>query len=415
MLVSFSVENYRCFKDQVTLDLRVPRGTAHGATPWDGNLQSVVAIYGANASGKTGLVRAVHTMRQQVLGSYRASTIEADPFLFDSEGRQRPSRFSATFLADDGVCYAYGYGVVGGRVTEEWAERYTTARATRLFDRFGNEVRFSAALKGPNRAVQTTMRSSSLYLSAALAADHPGLAPLFNWFAASLAPYPPHPENHVLPDVLSRVARDPALGMRLIGYLGRGDVGVSGLEVHEMPKSARPGPGDVVVWDDAALGGETPFSVYRAVTTHSILGQEYLLPLDEESDGTLAMLCHAYILEGSVRHGATVVLDEVDASLHPLLVRQLIKVFLDPQTNPNQAQLVFTTHDTSVMDAGYLEGSVLARDEVWVTEKSLGGVSTLVPISARGARKRDNLAPYYLAGRYGGVPQPADLVDPVLV
>jgi len=382
--------------------MRAPNGAAAGAKPWDGNLQPVAGIYGANASGKTGLCYAMSTMHAHVRDSYRSSSVDVEPFAFDEESPNRPTRFTATFVADDGVCYAYGYSVLNNRVCEEWAERYTTARPTLLFTRTGMDFKFGTALKGPNRMVEKILSSSNLFLSAAMAAKHPGLKPMYEWFTRRLGVYPARLHDFFLPHVIMYLASDPEMQDRMATIVGRADTGVSGLftETRHLPQAEKA--------DDDA-------ETYRAFGTHAIQGREYKLPLDLESDGTRAMLCHAFIMQSALKHGSTLVFDEIDASLHPVLVRELVKTFRDPQLNPTQAQLIFTTHDVSLIEAGYGNGALLSRDEMWITEKNQNGDSTLTPVADYSPRERDNLARRYMSGRFGGIPDIVDLVDPVLV
>ena len=420
MLVAFSVENYRCFRGRVTLDMRAPRGAAPGAKPWDGNLQSVAAVYGANASGKTALVRALRQMINDVDGSYRWQIAAADPYLFSEQSQRAPTSYSAQFIASDGTCYAYGYSVYNGAVATEWAERYTTARASMLFQRDGTTMQYGKSLIGPNKAVERTLRPDSLYLSAAIAAEHPGLAPLYGWLGSRALVYPMLGQNSDRANAIGDMADDPELRRRIGDFLRRADVGLAEIQV----VSRRLTPQEMTVWmadrypydpDVVMMGRNGPEVEVTAFGSHAVDGQEYRLPLREESDGTRALIGHAYMADMALRTGSTVVFDELDASLHPLVVRELVRVFKDPQRNPNQAQLIFTTNDVSMMDSGYVDGSVLNRDEVWVVDKDGSGVSTLSPLAAKGARTRDNLASRYLAGRYGGVPAPQPLLDPVLL
>jgi energy-coupling factor transporter ATP-binding protein EcfA2 len=421
MLVSFTVSNYRSFRDEITLDLRTPRRAAWRAKPWDGNVQSVAAVYGANGSGKTTLFRAIAAMSAQVRDSYRRSAVSSEPFAFDNHSADRPTDFSATFIAADGICYAYGFSILHGQVIEEWAERYTTARSTLLFVRSATGLKFGAALNGPNRAVAKTMGPTNLYLSAAAAADHGGLAPIFTWFKRQLRAFPAHGHDSMLGFITETLANDPARRDRLNGMLARSDLGLSGLEIEvrevsESDKSQFQRMHDLV---RAMVGDEVeatmPSRVYRAFGTHISEGQHYRLAWDAESDGTQALLCHAFVIDEALRDGSTLIFDEIDTSLHPLMVRQLVHTFQDPELNPHQAQLIFTSHDVSEMEAGYEGGAQLSRNEVWVTEKDMTGVSTLIPLSDYAVRTTDNMARRYMSGRYGGIPNPAELVDPVLI
>ncbi|MDR1152656.1 MAG: AAA family ATPase [Bifidobacteriaceae bacterium] len=420
MLVSFTARNFRSLRDEVTLDLRTPRGSGVRASPWSGDLQAVAGIYGANASGKTAVFRAIWTMAMQVRNSYRSPGLLVDPFIFDYVCRDRPTELSAMFIADDGVCYAYGFSTVNGLVVKEWAERYQTARPTLLFDRRASTVKFGAALNGPNRAVEKTVGASSLFLSAAAAAGHAGLAPLYRWFREGLRLFPAHGHESFLSHVIATLAQDDDRRDRMVTMLARADLGMDGLVLQARePTNAEQALAERVSEFVRALSeGEPPDSapgkVYTAFGTHTAGGHLYSLPFDEESEGTRAMLCHAFVLDEALRTGATAVFDEVDTSLHPLLVRELVHTFQDPELNPRQAQLVFTTHDVSLLDAGHDAGSALSRDEVWITERDDEGVSRLTALADYAPRTRENLARRYLSGRFGGIPQPTDLIDPAL-
>jgi len=421
MLVSFSVRNYRSFRDEATLDLRTSGGTAAGASPWDGNLQPVAGIYGANASGKTTFFNAISAMVQQVLESYRSQRLLGEPFAFDNTSDAQPTKWSATFIATDGICYAYGFSVLNHTVVEEWAERYTTARPTLLFERKGSTIRYGTALKGANRAVERTLRPSALYLSAAAAAGHEGLMPLYDWFHQRLQVFEAGGHRSQLSKVIMILAQEPERQERLATMMLRADLGLSGFELekrdlsdaqrHQMQKVAEA----MQMMTGQELSPQMLNESYEVFGTHNVAGQGFRLPFNLESDGTRAMLCHAFVIDDVLRTGSTAVFDEIDASLHPLLVRQLVRVFQDQQLNPLQAQMIFTTHDVSLMDAGYGNGAQLGREEIWLTEKNPVGCSTLVPLADYAPRTRENLARRYMSGRYGGIPEQIDLVDPVLV
>ncbi|MCL2091697.1 MAG: AAA family ATPase [Micrococcales bacterium] len=403
MLVSLSVRNFRSFRDEATLDLRAPRGVGVGAQPWDGNIQAVTGVYGANASGKTTLFEAISTMADQVRGSYRRSAVSGEPFAFDTSSAGAPTEFSAMFVAGDGQCYAYGFSVLDGAVIEEWAQRYVTTRPTLLFERHGDVWKYGTALKGPNRAVEQTTQPSSLYLSAAAAAGHIGLAPVYQWFGEQLRTYPARRYESLLGHVVTTLASDMGRCDRLVTMLSGADLGLVGIETkkHRLSDVEKTQLRQLLSENPA---GPIPDEVYVAFGIHHADGRDFPLPLDQESDGTLAMLCHAFVIDEALRTGATVVFDEIDSSLHPLLVRELVRTFQDQQANPSQAQMIFTTHDVSLMEDGYGNGAQLGRDEIWFATKDQKGRSTLVALAEFKPRTRENLARRYLSGRFGGIP-----------
>jgi hypothetical protein len=343
--------------------------------------------------------------------------VAGEPFAFDTDSDSRPVESSIMFVAADGICYAYGFSVLGGEVVSEWAERYATVRPTLLFDRQGMSIKFGAGLKGANRAVEKTVKRSALYLSAASAGGHDGLAPLYNWFSEQLRTFPAGGHEPHLGHVLKTLANDPPRARRLASVLSKADLGLMGLrtERRRLSDAEAAGPrGDLGA--RAPIGAGTAAGprdeAYTAYGQHHFGNTTWELPLESESAGTRAMLGHAFVIDEALRDGATAVFDELNASLHPLLARELIRTFKDRRLNPLQAQLVFTTHDVSLLDASLGDGAPLGRDEVWLAEKDSEGRSTLKALADYGPRERDNLARRYLSGRYGGVPENVGMFAP---
>lgn len=409
MLVSFSMENYRAFRDEAVLDLRRPGKTPAGAAPWDGRLFTVAAIYGANASGKSTLFRGLYTLRHLVRTSYRLGRVDAQPFRLDEASLEKPTYLSATFIADDGVCYAYGFGVRDGRVVEEWAERYTTPRPTLLFERVEGEFTYGTALVGPKKSVEATVGDSTLFLSAAAAARFDPLMPLYRWFDEGLRCYSAEGHRDFYDTVFEELERDPQARARVLRMLAESDLGLRDvqfrrrrladnerrlLEQQAERLRALSGIDEVVV----------PEETVEASFLHEGAGAPVPLEFDDESDGTKAMLCHAFVVDQAVTYGRTVVFDEIDASLHPLLVAAVIRVFLDPERNPRQAQFVFTTHDVSLLEPTSPGGAAIQREDMWVTDKAADGSATLTAVAEFKPRKDENLRRRYLVGRFGGVP-----------
>jgi uncharacterized protein len=135
---------------------------------------------------------------------------------------------------------------------------------------------------------------------------------------------------------------------------------------------------------------------------HSPKEQDAWLPLASESKGTQTMFRLALPIVSLMRRGGVLVVDELEASLHPMLAAKIVEQFNDPKTNPKNAQLIFTTHDTNLL--GNLLGEPLRRDQVWFTEKDKEGATRLYPLTDYKPRKPENLERGYLQGRYDAVP-----------
>ena len=412
MLATFAVENFGSLRDVAELDMRTLGRFPAGAQPWDGALQTVAAVYGANASGKSTLFRAFHHFRVLVESSYRYGRVEAEPFALDEESASEPTRMTATFIAGDGVCYSYGFGIMDGKVVHEFAEQYRTARATLLFERENEEFRFGAALTGQKRSVQNTVSPSTLFLSAAAAANYAPLMPLFNWVHDGLRCYSAGGYRSIFGQVFEHLERDPDARRRVSALLREADLGLAGMHLERRPLTegelALERQRNAILRDLDGIDRALPDDVVEASFQHRTHSGTRTLRFDQQSAGTQAMLCHAFALDQALTTGRTVVFDEIDASLHPLLVASIVRAFKDRETNPHQAQFIFTTHDVSLIEPSSPQGAAITREEMWVTEKDYEGASHLVPVIDFSPRADHNLRRRYLVGRYGGIPENID-------
>jgi hypothetical protein len=162
---------------------------------------------------------------------------------------------------------------------------------------------------------------------------------------------------------------------------------------------------------DLRVGEERRDGTSRIMVRHKSELDEAWLPLDEESHGTQQLFRLAPSLIDALLHGRPVLVDELEASLHPLLALQLVKTFNDREQNPRNAQLIFTTHDTNLLGTIY-EAPPLRRDQVWLTEKDSVGATRVYPLTDYKPRKAENLERGYLQGRYGATPFIEDFIKP---
>lgn len=417
MLLTMTVENVRSIRDETTLDLRSP-GCGHGfsAQPWDGSVQPVVAIYGHNAAGKSTVIEAARVFSSNVLHSYQGGGVATEPFKLDPACREKPSTVSMVFIASDGKCYEYGYSELDAQPVAEWCVLYRTARPTLLFERDGQDFRYGTALSGPNRTVEKIVHPDALYLSAAAAAHHPGLEPVYRWFREGFQAYATGGHTPFLDTVvLDRLYDDVPRRERVAELVRRADLGLTSMSISRdrIPDEAKEQmrKGLTSMGLDPAEAQIPEFS-YSAALGHQSRRGDVPLDIQEESEGTRAWIAHAYVIDEALATGRTVFFDELDTSLHPRLLRDLIGLFTNPSTNPHQAQLVFTTHDVTLIDSSLFDPAdapaAITRDALWFVEKDDDGASHLIP-AGDVARTRDNLARRYLTGRYGGVPLGLDL------
>jgi hypothetical protein len=416
MLVEFSVKNFRSFRDEAVLSLAASKDKAHPDNCFDAGgvrLLKSAAVYGANASGKSNLVDAVGSMRAVVLSSSRrgpAEPIEVAPFKLDQRFARQPTEFEVQFVLN-GTRYEYGFGVTAKRVTGEWLFAYPSARAQRWFQRTWDATTGKTDwylspiyLRGRKQQLAEETPENVLFLSSAAGRNHEQLRPLYEWFAQYLRVVPAQVRfSHV---TTAEFAREDGTRKAVLRLLGAADLGISDVAVSERDVLDH----EVLVPDElSSAEKERVVSSLREQRRYEVRtghrqapsGNAVEFELGEESDGTQRLFSLIGPWMESLGLGYTVFVDELHASLHPLLTRMLVEMFHNPRLNTKGAQLVFTTHDVTLLD-----NEMLRRDQVWFTEKDPDGNSHLYSLYEYKDRPRREGAwqKGYLAGRYGSLP-----------
>lgn len=409
MLLRFSIRNFRSFKDEQELSL-IASGLkdVEGAIRASGNTElgvlRVLAMYGANASGKTAILRALSHMRSAVVSSQARWSPEGpipfDCFALDEESCEQPSSFEVDILLD-GTRYQYGFSHTAKAIVQEWLYAYPLRRRQLWFERRSEQFTFGKLLVGENRTIQKVTRPNSLFLSAAAQNNHEMLTPLHSWFAKKLKFITERGEASHSPTfkMCAGQGRERVEKMLTSADLGLAGVEVSTVDLDDEVKK-------IVVAFVAAAGLKDKGEIEEIQKAPHLIfrhrgADDKIIPLHEhkESHGTLAYFSLLGPVLTAIDEGAILCVDELDTSLHPLLALEFVKLFNDGQRNKNGAQLIFNTHDVNLLDP-----SVLRRDQVWFVEKDLSGASHLYPLTDFKPRKGENLQRGYLQGRYGAVP-----------
>lgn len=416
MLVQFSVENFRSIKDEVVLSLVAGAGEEHrqrnvhtptlrGDVPAMPLLRSA-AIYGANAAGKTNLIRALDAMREIVVNpSAVDAKLPVKPFLFDAQCRDAPTQFEVVCIAN-GVRYQYGFSATQDMVVAEWLYAWPRGRRQLWFNRDRGadgspSFTFGGKLQGDREVWRRATRSNALFLATAATLNSEQLRPLYDWFKRRLhvgfASWDPSYSSECVQ------GERKADVMRL---LQAADLAVPELRVSEEEFTTEMLPDELSAPLREGIKKELDGKTITLFEVHVVHrdkdGTEsdvVELDLDEESDGTRKMFALAGPWVDTLEAGLVVVVDELHQNLHPALVRFLVGCFHDPALD-NNAQLVLTTHDTSI-----LSQDVFRRDQVWFCERNSRHETALTPLSDYQPRKGvENLERAYLGGRYGAVP-----------
>lgn len=409
MLIQFSFKNYKSFRDEATLDLSAAKMTEFSdrvVSEGNDKILPMAAIYGANASGKSNIYNAFGYMADYVIESFKYGDEEEKfeeyrptPFLFDSVSNDAESSFEVYFtIPGDKAEKTYNYGFCVDRhgVTEEWlnVKAKTARKYASVFFRSTEEdtLDLSGLPKSSRDNIQVALEKQVLIVSLGAKLKVNKCKDIRDWFMANeFADFGDPFTNFFLSRRLPKgFVDDNSVQKKVIEYFASFDEHIKDFEIEKLP-------------NDADSKEET----YKISSLHKKIDSDTFaaIPLNMESAGTLKMFALYPELQDVLEKGSVFFIDELNARLHPLLVRNFLLTFLNPEINTRHAQLIFTTHDT-----WQLSNQLLRRDEVWFTEKDEQGISKLYSLadfideSGAKIRKDESYEKNYLIGKYGAIP-----------
>ncbi|WP_437752287.1 AAA family ATPase [Sorangium sp. So ce1389] len=403
LLLQFVVENFLSFRDKAVLSLVAVDGVPHAENQVarldaGQHVLKCAAIYGANASGKSNLVKALQfAQRLVVTGTKSGEPTGVTPFKL-GEQANAPSRFEFE-LGMAGRRYSYGFVAAPRAILSEWLFEHDGTQERRVFERSHDESRpgrprielGDALLNDAGRRqflgfVAEGTRDNQLFLTEASERNVLELAHVTRWFRTGIHVVLP---DSTFADLATRVAQEPSFKAFIESFLSGADTGVASLDVEPLASS-------------------TGIVEHRIHMVHpGAAGRRVAFPLEEESDGTRRLLHIApFVYEIGQQRGAAArvyAIDELDRSLHPLLTRAFIQSFLSVAPTAGLGQLIFTTHDTNLLDV-----RLLSRDSIWFVQKDAAGASSLYALSEFKGAQLEQLAGHleqgYLQGRFGAIP-----------
>ncbi len=410
MLIQFSFKNYKSFKDETTLDLSAAKMTEFSdrvVTIGSERILPVAVIFGANASGKSNVYSAFEYMSNYVVQSFQYGGeedsfryIRPTPFLMADETEKADSSFEVFFTIPGDKSekvFNYGFCVGNDGVTEEWLN--TKAKTARKYssvfyrDKKTNALELNGLPKSSQENIKVALEKQVLIISLGAKLKVAKCKQVRDWFVNNeFANFADPVKNYFLHTRMPKgFADDPAVRANVIKYFASFDETIKDFRVEKVPSEGNDG-------NDHA---------YKITAIHNKIDSDKTaeIPFEDESAGTLKMFALYPELQAVLQKGGVYFVDELNARLHPLLVRNFILTFLNPAINTQHAQLVFTTHDT-----WQLSNQLLRRDEIWFTEKDENGVSTLYSLAdfvdEDGARirKDESYEKNYLLGKYGAIP-----------
>jgi uncharacterized protein len=417
MLIEFQVQNFRSFKERQTFSMvSAPFAEHKNSNTFDSGLKGLdpllrtAVIYGPNAAGKTNLLRALQFVQSLVVNS--ASSADAPypyaPFKLSKATRSAPSEFQVAF-AQNGIRYEYGFTMGPRFIESEWLIEhvYTRARTkgrtmfNRSWDKRNKKYdwKFSSFLKGQRTVWSDSTRPDALFLSTAIQLNSIQLRPVFEWFQRRLIVIVgPITLNQ---NLTLKLLNEPDGKEKILPFLREADLGIADLTIQ---RERLPSSGLLIRTSPAMIEqqpGDSGPNLVKVTLSHLTDDPSAPLGLDfsDESSGTQILFNTAGAWMNVIEKGEVLLFDEIDTNLHPRLLRFLIQKFHSNTTNPNNAQLICSTHNTSLLDK-----DLFRRDQIWFVEKDNKGASKLYPLTEFSPRKDEALETGYMRGRYGAQP-----------
>ncbi|SFO38076.1 hypothetical protein SAMN05216351_10820 [Pseudobutyrivibrio sp. JW11] len=409
MLIQFTVENFMSIKEKAYISLEPSVDKAHPENLISNEQESAlntILIYGANASGKSVLFKAMTVAIVMVRNSNNTQITDklpVVPFKFDKETLTKPSSFEFTFVAADNKKYIYGFSATSEKVIEEYLYVYNTAKPTLLFDiKEQDEPNFNREYRAKLGAAYKMNTANKLFLATATSWNVECTSTPFKWLAEGIDTYS---EIMNMGGVALDKYRNDDKG-EYISFtkelLKQADINISdiSIDIKEIFPSDNLFPGQGIY----PVNADSAFSV-EVITGHIIkkvdgTEEKYNLHIQDESLGTQQLFNYGPLLKDAMDYGKTIVLDEIDKSMHPMLVKYIVNLFRNPELNKNGAQLIATTHETTVLSL-----DTLRRDQIYFTEKdNKTGETDVYSLDEFSVRKSENIEKGYLLGRYGAIP-----------
>lgn len=414
MLIQFSVENFRSFQGRAVLSLEASTDqdlSTHVTEVGKERILDAAAVFGANAAGKSNLflalTAAILTVRQSNSRQINEPMGWIVPYCFDPACAEAPTSFEFVFLTD-GLKYIYGFSATRRAVEEEYLYVYHSKKPSTIFERKnGNQYRFT------NRALQQELTpviarnaDNKLFLATATSWNCESTRAAYLWLSERINTYSNQGE-HLFQLVTPMFTNDLDGTLRDFTrkLLHEADINIDDYDFEAEDITTEQFRQELPpLLQNIALSLPLTGKKVRIEAIHTITDADgsrtYKMPLQEESQGTQNLFLFAPILNRAFQTGETLCIDEFDASLHPLLVIHLLRLFHDPEINRAHAQLIFSAHAVELLSLRYLR-----RDQIYFVEKNYAsGASELYSLDDFSPRKSENIRKAYLMGRYGSIP-----------
>ena len=413
MLIQFSVKNFMSFKDKVVFSMQAGSGDENeeniiSEKELNEKILKTTAIYGANASGKTNLIKAftaaILMIRKSSSRQVGELLMEMEPFSFDEKTRLEPCEFEFIFISN-GTKYVYGFIADKNKIYEEYLYQYLSAKPTRIFERENiNDYKFLQSDEGKLNAIKTQNTENKLFLATATSWNYDKTQAPYLWFAQNIDTYT---GGLLLNDfAIESFSKDENEELKkfTLKLLKEADIVIKDFSIEvedrELDNNMLLFFKNLNIVPITNRQKDVKIKMMHEIKKDNDEINNYELNFANESSGTQILFSFAPILKNVFENGKILVIDEIERSLHPSLVEMIIKFFHNEEINKGKAQLIFNTHATNLLSL-----NIFRRDQIWFAEKDpKKGATDLYPLDDFSVRKTENIQKGYLNGRYGAIP-----------
>lgn len=425
MLIEFRFKNYRSFRDEATLSME-----ATGLSSFKNSLIPLTstvkllpacAIYGKNGGGKSNVIRAfwlaVQFIRNAQRTQHERAVIPVNPFSLNDYSKDEPTEFDFVYTVN-GIKYWYGFSATREKVFSEYLYHAPKGQKALIFNRTGQEFSFTEE-KTKRSMIGEMVAENQLFFSVACTMNDAPCVAAMRWFRDQVYFSRDYSD---IPRQLLEYSEDKNMLKAISDYAKAADLGIQDMQFEfdskelkdddSLPKDIPDGIKTALVQfmhvlSETSNNGEMRLKMGEVTAKASHQGQtkdgkkaSYLIDLADESDGTRKLMGLAPAIESALRTGGILLVDELERELHPKLVNYIIAKFQSKTANPNGAQIVFTTHNTELMNL-----ELLRKDQIYFVDKQdKDGASELYSITEFATRTTDNIRKGYLVGKYGATP-----------
>ncbi len=392
MILEFSISNYMSFKEKVTFSMLANSSKGlddNYITVNDRKILKTGAIYGANASGKSNLFKALQTISLMLKNSNNIdinATLPIIPFKFDNDYITKASEFEIKFIINN-IRYVYGFIADKNKIYDEYLYNYPNNRETKIFDRTNvKEYTYPQKDEKILKEIEEKNSQNKLFLATATNWNYEKTKPAYDFLTNGIITFFNMEElKNIAFNIYDN--NDNNLKNFALNFLKKADFNIEDYKISSMS-----------IPEEFLKNTRVSVKTYQILFKH--IGSDNYLSFDEESLGTQIVFTFIPFIANTLNKQKVLIVDELDKSLHPFLVQYIVEMFNNPEINKNGSQLIFNTHDTNLLNL-----NILRRDQIWFTEKNNEtGESSLYSLSDFSVRKKEIVEKGYMLGRYGAVP-----------